>query len=165
MSQDAHVRSMVQVPTEAKAFADSAPRVQAMREKIKEDYVNNFLAGKPTKDPPICGAYGEAKIRLRHPHKVFRQREFTLKGYWLEAMKAKLKQFMERRWLEPCTSESASPAFVVPKKVAGEWPLVVDYRGLNEQTGFNSYTLPLIEDMLQRQHGRRLFTMIDLKHR
>ena len=79
-------------------------------------------------------------------------------------MKARLKEFMERGWLEPCTSEWASPAFVVPKKVAGEWRLVVHYRGLNEQTEFTSYTLPLIEDMLQRQHGRRLFTVIDLKH-
>ena len=42
-------------------------------------------------------------------------------------MKAKLKEFMERGWLEPCTSEWASPAFVVPKKVASEWRLVVDY--------------------------------------
>ena len=42
--------------------------------------------------------------------------------------------------------------------------LVVDYRGLNEQTEFDSYTLPLVEDMLQRQHGRRLFTVSYLKH-
>ena len=44
------------------------------------------------------------------------------------------------------------------------WQLVVDYRGLKKQTKFGSYTLPLIEDMLQRQNGRRLFTVIDLKH-
>ena len=51
-----------------------------------------------------------------------------------------------------------------PKKVAGEWRLVVDYRGLNAQTQHDSYTLPLIEDMLQKQHRRRIFTVIDLKH-
>ena len=164
LSQDTHVKSMLQVPTKAKAFAYSDPRVQALREKIKADYAKNFFSGKPTKDPPIRGAYGEAKISLRHPHKVFRQREFALKGDWLEAMKAMLKEFMQRGWLETCTSEWASPAFVVPKKVAGEWRLVVDYRGLNKQTEFDSYTLPLIEDMLQRQHGRRLFMVIDLKH-
>ena len=59
----------MQVPTKAKAFADSDARVQALRENIKGDYAKNFLSGKPTKDPPICGAYGDAKIRLRHPHK------------------------------------------------------------------------------------------------
>ena len=154
----------MQVPTKAKAFASSYPRVQALREKIKEDYVENFFSGKPTNDPPICGAYGEANVCLRHPHKVFRQREFALKGDWLEAMKAKLKEFIERGWLASCASEWASPAFVVPNKVAGEWRLVVNYQGLNEQTEFDSYTLPDIEDMLQRRHGQGLFIVIDLKH-
>ena len=32
-----------------------------------------------------------------------------------------LKEFIERGWIEPCSSEWASPRFVVPKKVAGEW--------------------------------------------
>ena len=41
---------------------------------------------------------------------------------------------------------------------------MVDYRGSNAQTQHNSYTLPLIEDMLQKQHRRRIFTVIDLKH-
>ena len=115
LSQDTHVRSMVQVPTKATAFADSDPRVQALREKVKGDYAKNFFSGKPTKDPAIRGAYGEAKIRLRHPQKVFRQREFALKGDRLEAMKAKLKVFMECGWLEPGTREWPSPVFVVPK--------------------------------------------------
>ena len=79
-------------------------------------------------------------------------------------MEKSLRDFIERSWLEPCHSEWASQCFVVPKKVAGEWRLVVDYRGLNAQAQHNSYTLPLIEDMLQKQHRRRIFTVIDLKH-
>ena len=161
---DTHVRSMVQVQTKAKACADSDPRVQALRKKINGDIGKNFFSGKPTKDPPIPGAYGKAKICLRHPDKVFRPRESALKGDRLEGMKAKLKEFMERGWLEPCTSDWASPAFVVRKKAAGEQPLVINYRGLNEQTELDSCTLPLIEDMLPRQHGHWLFTVIDLKH-
>ena len=126
LSQDTHVRSMVQVLAKAKALADSDPCVQALRENIKGDHAKNFFSGKPTKDPPIPGAYGEAKIRLRHPHKVFRQCELALKGDQLEPMKAKLKEFMERGCFEPCSSKWASPAFLVPKKVAREWRLVVD---------------------------------------
>ena len=75
-----------------------------------------------------------------------------------------LRDFIERGWLEPCHSEWASPCFVVPKKVAGECRLVVDYRGLNAQTQHDSYTLPLIDNMLQKLHRRRIFTVIDLKH-
>ena len=96
---------MVQVPTKAKDFADTDPRVQALGEKIKGDYGTNFFSGKATKHPPIRGAYGKAKNRVRHPHKVFRQREFALKGDRLEAIKAKLKEFMKRGCVEPCTSE------------------------------------------------------------
>ena len=74
-----------------------------------------------------------------------------------------LRESIDRVWFEPCHSEWASPCFVVPKKVAGEWRLVVDYRGLNAQTQPDSYTLPLNEDMLQKQFRRRIFTVIDLK--
>ena len=41
---------------------------------------------------------------------------------------------------------------------------MVDYRGLNAETQHDSYTLPLIEDMLQKQHRQRISTVIDLKH-
>ena len=57
-----------------------------------------------------------------------------------------------------------SPAFIVPKKEKGEWRLVVDYRGLNEQTEHDSYSLPLIDSILQKQQKKRIFTVLDLKH-
>ena len=163
-SEGPQVRSVVQVPTKAKESADSCPKILALRERIKAKYGDSFFSGKPVKEPPVRGPYGEAKIRLKPNPRVFRHREFALKGERRDAMIAKLKEFMERGWLEPCHSEWASPCFVVPKKVAGEWRLVVDYRGLNEQTEHDSYTLPLIEDMLQKQFERRIFTVIDLKH-
>ena len=95
---------------------------------------------------------------------MYRHREFALRGERKEAMEKILRELIDRGWLEPCHSEWASLCFVVPKKVAGEWRLVVDYRGLNAQTQHDSYTRPLIEDMLQKQHWRRIFTVIDLKH-
>ena len=114
--------------------------------------------------PRVREPYGEAKIRLKLDPRVYRHREFALRGERKEAMKKILREFIERGWLEPCHSEWASPCFVPPKKVAGEWRLVVDYRGLNAQTQHDSYTLPLIEDMLQKQHRWRIFTVVDLKH-
>ena len=41
---------------------------------------------------------------------------------------------------------------------------MVNYRGLNAQTQHDSYKLPLIQDMLQNQFRRRIFTVIDLEH-
>ena len=60
-------------------------------------------------------------------------------------MKKLLAEFIERGWIEPSDSEWARPAFIVPKKEKGEWSLVVDYRGLNEQTEHDSYSLLLID--------------------
>ena len=42
--------------------------------------------------------------------------------------------------------------------------LIAGYRGLNAQTQHDSYTLPLIQDVLRKQFRRRIFTVIDLKH-
>ena len=72
-------------------------------------------------------------------------------------------EFSERDWIEPSDSESASPAFIVPKKEKGEWTLVVEYRGLNEQTEHDSYSLPLIDCILEKQQKKRIFAVLDLK--
>ena len=79
-------------------------------------------------------------------------------------MKKLLAEFIERGWIEPFDSEWASPAFILPKKEKGEWSLVVDYRGLNEQTEHDSYSLPVIDTILQKQQKKRIFTVLDLKH-
>ena len=75
-----------------------------------------------------------------------------------------LAEFIERGWIEPSDSEWAGPAFIVPRKEKGEWRLVVDYRGLNEQTEHDLYSLPLIDTILQKQQKKRIFTVLDLKH-
>ena len=101
------------------------------------------------------GPYGEAKIRLKPVHRVYRHQEFALRGERKDATEEILREFIDRGWLEPCHSEWASTCFVVPKKVAEGRRLVVDYRGLNAQTQHDSYTLPLIEDMLPKEFCRR----------
>ena len=75
-----------------------------------------------------------------------------------------LKEFIERGWMEPCSSEWASPCLVVPKKVAVEWKLVADYRDLNSESQPDAYFLPLITNLLQKQQGKPIFSVLDLKH-
>ena len=52
----------------------------------------------------------------------------------------------------------------MPNKEKGEWWLVVDYGGLNEQREHDSYSLPLIDTVLQKQARKRIFTVLNLKH-
>ena len=128
------VTSVVQVPGNAKAESDECPKIQTLRARLKQKYGDTFFSGKPVFPPPVRGPYGEAKIRLKPDPRLYRHREFALGGETKEAIEKIFCEFIERGWLEPCHSEWASPCFVVLKKVAGEWWLVVDYRGLNAQT-------------------------------
>ena len=41
---------------------------------------------------------------------------------------------------------------------------MVKYSGVNAQTQHDSYTMSLIEDILQEQFRRRFFTVMDLNH-
>ena len=77
-------------------------------------------------------------------------------------MKKLSREFIDRGWMEPSDSEWASPAFIVLKKEKGQWRLVVDYRGLNEQTEHDSYSPPLIDTILLKQVRKRILTVLDL---
>ena len=148
----------------AKAESDQCPKIQALRTRLKQMYGNTFFSGKPVFRPPVLGPYGEAKIRLKSDPCVYRHHALALGGERKEAMEKILRDFNQQGWLEPCHSDRASPCLVIPKKVAGERSLVVNYRGLNAQTQHDSYTLPLIEDTLQKQFRRQIFTVMDHKH-
>ena len=53
--------------------------------------------------------------------------------------------------------------FFVSKK-NGELRLVVDYRGLNAQTQPDKFPLPLIDVVLDKMHGAKVFSRLDLRN-
>ena len=157
------VRSVVSIPKQAAEEAQENPKVAELKERLINAHPRLF-SGVANKNPPDRGKFGTARIKLKPNPKIYRHREYQLQGDRAEAMKKLLAEFIERGWIEPSDSEWASPAFIVPKKEKGEWRLVVDYRGLNEQTEQDSYSLPLIDTILQKQQKKRIFTVLDLKH-
>ena len=157
------VRSVVSIPEPAAEEAQENPKVAELKERLINAYPRLF-SGVANKNPPDRGRFDTARIKLKPNPKIYRHREYQLQGDRAEAMKKLLAEFIERGWIEPSDSESASPAFFVPKKEKGEWRLVVDYRGLNEQTEHDSYSLPLIDTILQKKQKKRIFTVLDLKH-
>ena len=157
------VRSVVSIPTQAAEEAQENPKVAKLKERLINAYPRLF-SGVANKNPPDRGRFGTARIKLKPNPKIYHHREYQLQGDRAEAMKKLWGEFIERGWIEPSDSEWASPAFIVPKKEKGEWRLVVDYRGLNEKTKHDSYSLPLIDTILQEQQKERIFTVLDLKH-
>ena len=157
------VRSVVSIPKQAAEEAQENLKVAELKERLIKAYQWLF-SGVANKNPPDRGRFGTAKIKLKPNPKIYRHREYQLQGHRAEAMKKLLAEFIERGWIEPSDSEWASPATIVPKKEKGRWRFLVDYRGLNEQTEHVSYSLPLIDTILQKQQKKRIFTVLDLKH-
>ena len=158
------VRSVVKSPPHAPAPSAS---LQGLIENSKASLVDRFkdsvLSGILSKDPPVRGPFGLAKIALVPGASPKRHRSFKMMGEREAALKTIIEEYVDRGWLEPSFSEWGSPCFVVPKKSVGDWRLVVDYRALNAVTLHDSYELPLIADMLQRQQRGRIFTVLDMK--
>ena len=157
------VRSVVSIPKQAAEEAQENPKVAELEERLINAYPRPF-SGVTNKNPPDRGRFGTARIKLKPNPKIYRHREYQLQGDRAEAMKKLVAEFIEQGWIEPSDSEWASPAFIVPKNVKGEWRLMVDYRGLNGQTEHDSYSLPLMDSILQKQQKKRIFTVLDLKH-
>ena len=104
-----------------------------------------------------------AHIEVKPGSQPKRQRAFQQQGERAAALKLIIEEYIDRGWIEPSHSDWGAPAFVVPKKQPGEWRLVVDYRGLNSVTQNDSYGLPLIGQLIQKQMKRRMFTVLDMK--
>ena len=68
---------------------------------------------------------------------------------------------LEQGWIRPSSSPYDAPILFIPKK-DGKWRMCIDYRALNKITVKNRYPLPKVEELLDRLHGARYFTKIDL---
>ncbi|KAL1139229.1 hypothetical protein AAG570_006215 [Ranatra chinensis] len=78
-----------------------------------------------------------------------------------------IKLMLERGVIRKSVSPFCSPLWVVPKPPAGDgtprYRVVVDFRELNKRTRTERYPLPRLEEMLDRMHGAKVFSIVDLK--
>lgn len=79
-----------------------------------------------------------------------------------DELKRLLEEYLEHGWIRHSTSPYGSPVLFVRKK-DGTLRMCVDYRGLNKVTIRNSYPLPLMDELLDRLHGARFFSKLDLQ--
>ena len=156
------VRSVVQTQS-VQQPKEIQQAMEHYKKAILKEFGHDVLSGKMFSEPPIRGAVGLATIDLKEGAEPKRQRAFQMNHERQEALNKILKEYQDLGWIEPSYSEWGSPAFVVPKKQPGEWRMVVDYRRLNEMTRHDSYNLPLISEVLQKQAKKTVFTVLDMK--
>ncbi|MCO5605121.1 hypothetical protein L7F22_059301 [Adiantum nelumboides] len=77
-------------------------------------------------------------------------------------LKEQLKQLIEQGFIRPSTSPWGAP-ILFQKKKDGSLRLCINYRGLNQVSIKNKYPIPRIDELLDRLHGSKIFTKIDLR--
>jgi len=90
-------------------------------------------------------------------------RIYNLSEVELKTLKAYIKTNLPNGFIQPSSSPVAAPILFAKKK-DGSLQLCVDYGALNRGTVKNPYPLPLISEMLDRLHGARIFTKLDLRN-
>ena len=73
-----------------------------------------------------------------------------------------LKENLEKGYIRPSQSPMASPFFFVNKKDGKLWPCQ-DYQYLNDWMIKNSYSLPLISEIMDKLKGAKYFTKLDVR--
>ena len=80
----------------------------------------------------------------------------------LDELKRQLTELIDAGHIEPSKSPFGAPVLFVNKK-DGSVRMCIDYRALNKFTKKNSYSLPRIDELLDRLRGATIFSKIDLK--
>lgn len=77
-------------------------------------------------------------------------------------LKEQLRQLLEQGFIKPSNSPWGAPV-LFQKKKDGTLRLCIDYRGLNLVTIKNKYPIPRIDKLLDRLHGAKIFSKLDLR--
>lgn len=89
------------------------------------------------------------------------KRPYRLAPQELDELKRQLAELTQRGYIQPSKSPYGAPVLFVKKK-DGSMRLCVDYRALNAVTVKNCYPLPKIDELLDRLHGAKVFSKLDL---
>lgn len=122
-----------------------------------EDVFSEELAG----EIPAHAAH-DYKIELLSNTQPPYRPIYNLSEKELKVLREYIHAALEKGWIRPSTSPTGAPILFVPKK-DGSLRLCVDYRGLNEVTVRDRYPLPLVNEILDRLSGAKIYTKLDLR--
>ena len=91
----------------------------------------------------------------------FKDKPRRIPPQFYEEVRQHLQELLDAGAIEPSSSPWASN-IVIARKKDGSLRLCVDYRRINHVTKRDSYSLPSIEDMLDRLQSASYFTSLDL---
>jgi Reverse transcriptase (RNA-dependent DNA polymerase)/RNase H-like domain found in reverse transcriptase/Integrase zinc binding domain/Chromo (CHRromatin Organisation MOdifier) domain/gag-polyprotein putative aspartyl protease len=78
-----------------------------------------------------------------------------------EEIQIQIKDLLEKKLIQPSYSPYGAPVLFANKK-DGTLRMCIDYRALNKLTVKNKYPIPRIDDLLDKLHGAKVFSSLDL---
>ncbi|GBG73230.1 hypothetical protein CBR_g12947 [Chara braunii] len=164
----------------APAFARLV-RKEQLEEQVFITYVRPVTEPKEEKpiDPPIAKLLEEFtdlakpptvvvpwpiqhRIEIEPGSRTPKGAVYRISPWESEELRKQLDELLEKGWIRPSSSPFGAPVLFVPKK-EGELRVCINYRGLNALIVKNAEPLPRIDDLLDRVHGCKYFSKIDLK--
>jgi hypothetical protein len=137
-----------------KQSLDETPDYPVTFEKVFSEDGFNDLPPRRKWDHTINLVPGHSPVRGRCYPLAFREKEALKDFISTNKLSGKIRG---------SDSPFASPFFFRPKPGTGELRGIQDYRKLNEVTIKDRYPLPLIQDILRRAQGSKIFTKMDLR--
>ena len=129
--------------------------------EVLERYEDVFPSELP-KGVSLARMGHEFKIDLEDETPPIHRPLYRLSPLELEEVKKQIQDMLEHGFIRPSKSPYGAPVLFVLKKDGSLW-FCIDYRWLNKWIIRNWYPLPLLEEMLDRLGGARVFSKIDLK--
>lgn len=127
--------------------------------KIMNEYKDVFPEKLPKSLPPKRSIDHEIKIEPGHSPPS--RPTYRLSPLEMDELKKQLEELTEQGFIRPSVSPYGAPILFVRKK-DGTLRMCVDYRALNKITIKNKYPLPRIDELLDRLHGAKYFSKLDL---
>jgi hypothetical protein len=144
-------------PDEPDAKSEAA---QSMAMPLLGAYADVFPADLPAELPPKRDV--DHRIELEPGTTPPSRPTYRLSPTELDELRKQLADLTAHGFIQPSQSPYGAPVLFVKKK-GGELRMCVDYRALNKITIKNKYPLPRIDELLDRLHGAKWFSKIDLR--
>ena len=141
--------------------ADATPTQPQHRKAaaLLKEFSDVFPSGLPHGLPPSRTI--EHRIELEADAQPPSRPTFRMSPKELDELKKQLDELLAKGLIQPSKSPYGAPVLFVKKK-DGSVRMCVDYRALNKLTIKNKYPLPRIEELLDRLHGAKIFSGLDL---
>lgn len=139
-----------------------SPEGQQLAEQITErEYVDVFPLKLPPGLPPLRGDLDHA-IPLISGAKPVNRSPYRMSPLELDELKKQLQNLTELGFIQPSTSPWGAPVLFAQKGDGG-LRMCVDHRALNKLSIVNACSLPRIDDLLDRLHGAKVLSKLDLQ--